>query len=235
MSLTDQFKNGSVNFLKSHRLIMKEIAAADRFTRKAQGNQVFKFSMNGHIDFQIDAGSAADAANLGLKTLSIIPAAADAGVRALPWVSPDLTKAAAAGTYMKLDAAARWFFTGPIEGCFIYIATRPTGEVYVFHVNANGLTGVANTTAKDSLVRPILAAKGLTLHQRLAHSDYSQLGSTCKGFVYGWKLAGQWRFHVHSLRMVGKTTQVTPTYSTFTPKKFEKHIASTVLPAQGAL
>ncbi len=234
MPLAADFKANPISFLKGHRMIMKEIAPKDRFTRKDKGNQVYSFKMNGYIDIRIDAGDKTDLTTLGVKTLHVVQATADTGVRALPWVSPDLSQQAAAGTYMKLDPAAQWFFTGPIEGCFIYVATRGPAhnpEVFVFHVNANGVTGAANAIAKDGLVRPILASKGLTIRQRLAHADYTKLGSTCQGFVFGRKTGPSWQFYVHSLRMIGKTKQITPTYSAFTPKKFDKHIAANTLPA----
>jgi hypothetical protein len=234
VSLTSQFKLNPVKFLKSHRLLMKEIKPGHRFTRKNHPNQVAKFSMNGHIDLRVDEGDKGDLTTLGVKTLHVIEATADCGVRALPWVEPDLSSASASGTYMKLDAAAQFFVTGPIEGCFVYVATRgnvlANPDIYIFHVNANGVGGHANAIAKDGLVRPILVAKGLTIRQRLSHADYTKVGSTCQGFVYGWKAAGKWNFQVHSLQMVGKTKQITPTYAAFTPKKFSRHIDSMYLP-----
>jgi hypothetical protein len=136
----------------------------------------------------------------GARELRIVPAGADAGVRYLPYQADKLT-------YMRLDPAARWVFTGPIEGCFVYVVTHG-GNTYLFHVNANAVGGAGNALTKDTKLRAALNTLlpgGVIVH-RLARDDYGTMppeGRPFRGFVYGRDTGGGWEFRFFSFILDG--------------------------------
>jgi hypothetical protein len=137
----------------------------------------------------------------GAYEIRIVDAALDAGVRYLPYQANKLS-------YIRLDAAAQWIFTGPIEGCFVYVVTHG-GNTYLIHVNANAVADpVANAVAKDTKLRTAVNAflPGGVITHRLSRADYSPLPGEVRpfrGFVYG-RLAGvAWEFRYHSFILNG--------------------------------
>lgn len=137
----------------------------------------------------------------GAYEIRIVAAAADAGVRYLPYQADKLS-------YMRLDAAARWIFTGPIEGCFVYVVTHG-GSTYLFHVNANTVPDpAANALAKDTKLRAAVNAllPGGVITHRLSRSAYSPPageGRPFRGFVYGRYTGAAWEFRYHSFILDG--------------------------------
>jgi len=137
----------------------------------------------------------------GAYEIRIVAAGADVGVRYLPYQADKLT-------YMELDAAARWIFTGPIEGCFVYVVTH-SGSTYLFHVNANTVPDpVANALAKDTKLRAAVNAllPGGVITHRLSRSDYyppADEKRPFRGFVYGRYTGAAWEFRYHSFIMNG--------------------------------
>jgi hypothetical protein len=94
---------------------------------------------------------------------------------------------------------------------------------------------VSRSEAKDNAVRPILTSKNLQLVHRLAYADYNNPGFTNRGFVYGWNEGSFWRFHVHSLTLIGKPVVSKLGYHGVAPKRFDQYIGSSALPGQNTL
>ena len=123
----------------------------------------------------------------------------DEGIRFLPWQDNKVT-------YCQLDNQATWFFTGPLQGCHIYVG-EDNGTPYVFHVNDNSSEDDSidkNMAAKDTKVMRLIDAElpNLILTHRLARVDYSSEGKIpYNGFVYGRKLRNEWNFYVHSYEL----------------------------------
>jgi hypothetical protein len=136
----------------------------------------------------------------GARELRIVSAVADVGVRYLPYQADKLT-------YMRLDGAAQWVLTGPIEGCFVYVVTHG-GNTYLFHVNANAVGGGGNALAKDTKLRAAvngLLPGGVITH-RLARDDYGTLPPEARpfrGFVYGRNAGAGWEFRFFSFILHG--------------------------------
>jgi hypothetical protein len=137
----------------------------------------------------------------GARELRIIGAVAEAGVRYLPYQADKLS-------YMRLDVAAQWIYTGPIEGCFVYVVTHG-GHTYLFHVNANIVAGAhANALAKDTKLRAALNTllPGGVVVNRLARDDYAPPAGDhrpFRGFVWGQLTGGGWVFRYHSFIING--------------------------------
>lgn len=155
-------------------------------------------------DFFADIQAWSDAALCkGAREIQIVeaePRGTDAGVRYLPYQENKLT-------YMQLDATARWVFTGPIEGCFVYVVTHD-GNIYLFHVNANTvLDPHENAKIKDTKLRDAvnsLLPSGVITH-RLSRADYAPSADDpqpFRGFVYGQRKA-EWEFRYHSFIING--------------------------------
>jgi hypothetical protein len=136
----------------------------------------------------------------GAREIRVDSAVADAGVRYLPYQEDKLT-------YLQLDAAAQWVFTGPIEGCFVYVITNG-GNTYLFHVNANAVAAGGNALAKDTKLRATLNAlvPGGVITHRLARDDYGTLppeNRPFRGFVYGRHTGAGWEFRFFSFILDG--------------------------------
>lgn len=125
------------------------------------------------------------------------------GIRYLPWVEKKLT-------YRVLDPGAEWLFTGPLQGCYIYIAEDADGRTSVLHVNANDMKDeVENARVKDEKVARALEflPPGSKVTHRLPKSDYWSPDQIFNAFVVGRLRDGRWRFMVHTvLFRMGKTT-----------------------------
>jgi hypothetical protein len=106
----------------------------------------------------------------------------DTGVRYLKWMGNRLTA-------MFLDEDATWVFTGPLQGCHVYVAELEDGGTVLLHANANEVTNEAdNEKAKDDKASAFLAPlKGRVTH-RLARRDYA---SRVPGIVYNGFVAGR--------------------------------------------
>jgi hypothetical protein len=158
-----------------------------------------------YADIEVWSGAALCA---GAHEIRIVASGSDVGVRYLPYQADKLS-------YMKLDAAARWVFTGPIEGCFVYVVTHG-GNTYLFHVNANAVSdSVANATIKDKKLRAAVDAllPGGVISHRLSRDNYFPPADdkrAFRGFVYGKNTGAGWEFRYHSFTMNGAT--VVPLY-----------------------
>jgi hypothetical protein len=223
MSKVSDFKKYPESFLKKHNVRMEEFALPECFEVSDSG-KTHKYKHKGWVDIEIHSGGLH-----GTDNLRIVRSTVDSGVRALPWRDSEMT-------YMKMDGSARWFFTGPIEGCYIYVARGDKmhiSETYVFHVNANSVSGTQNMKAKDDMVIPVMRAKGLVPINRLTYDDYHPHDPTCsgQGFVYGWCGPLGWEFRVHSLSV--KTEKVATGkqgYMTYETRSIKKFLPSQPLP-----
>lgn len=152
----------------------------------------------------------------GSKALSLrLTAGADSGVRVLPWEAGKLTATT-------LDANATTFFTGPLQGCDVFVAQDAAGTVTVLHANANAYQDPEDNEgaklAKADTLTALLGG-GCALTHRLRRRDYQPAdGSPYVGFVYGRSSRAGWRFFVHCVA-------VTP------PSNAKPHIAHQELPA----
>lgn|GEM_PF-5813587 len=138
----------------------------------------------------------------GSKALSlrVLTGGADTGVRYLPWAAYKLTA-------MTLDPGANWFFTGPLQGCDIFIANN-AGTVSVFHVNANDLKNEAeNSQLKLGKAKIMAGIIGTTITHRLSWADYAPKDdSAYNGFVFGRLNHGTWQFYLHTFTVTKKST-----------------------------
>lgn len=129
----------------------------------------------------------------------------DEGVRCLPW-TPDKA------TFTRLDTTTdRLFFTGPLQGCHIYVA-RQQGTWYVVHANYNADTApAANIQAKHTLyelAQNFFDGMGVTDVGALLRPDYMPATQDAyNAFVYGVR-TDTWRFYVHCSTHVNGTWRV---------------------------
>lgn len=108
-------------------------------------------------------------------------------------------------TMMSIPMEARWFFTGPLQGCHVYIASNGM-QMAALHVNMNRETDpVANDTAKGRLRDSALAQyyPGYTVISSLSAGEYRPPGGDpYEAFVIGHANApGDWKFYVHSVNI----------------------------------
>lgn len=112
----------------------------------------------------------------------------DIGIRALPWMADHIT-------YTQMDENARFFATGPLQGCHIYVAgSRRTP--WVFHANNNAGGGDVNANMASKLKMTLdLMSTGLgpqIVSGGLKRNEYSTIGLA--GFVFGVRQNKAWRF-----------------------------------------
>ncbi|MCU0984917.1 MAG: hypothetical protein MUC89_08235 [Acetobacteraceae bacterium] len=125
---------------------------------------------------------------------------ADEGVRFLPWAE-NMT------TFTRLDMANdRLFFTGPLQGCHIYVARQGTAW-YVVHVNYNkDPSPEANLSAKETfyqLAQNFFDGMGVTDVGALRRADYDPgAHAAYNAFAYGVR-TDTWRFYVHAASNAG--------------------------------
>jgi hypothetical protein len=134
-------------------------------------------------------------------SLSLVKSDVATDIRFLPW---EINKV----TYCELDAAASWFFTGPMQGCHIYVGhDSVTGTHYVFHVNANDSDADIdrNMLAKDNKVMRLMDEElpNVRLTHRLSRQEYRS-DKPFEAFVYGRKLRGEWKFYIHCVEFDSK-------------------------------
>lgn len=120
-----------------------------------------------------------------MHTATCFETATDQGIRFLPWIENHVT-------FMKIDANARTFFTGPLSGCAIYFGQDTGGNWWAFHANRNNSTnGVA---VKGSMTKATIDTAGLNVtvkHSAVYKQDYSDLG-----FAFGEIKDNAWKFYV---------------------------------------
>jgi hypothetical protein len=139
--------------------------------------------------------------------LAVSKGGPDTGVRFLRWQDNKLT-----GTV--LDENASLVFTGPLQGCNVYVATVPggtgEGETVLMHANANDApTEAENEPIKAGKARDFAADMGgARITHRLSRADYAPAsGDPYNGFVYGQKQAdGSWNFFAYTLILGASAT-----------------------------
>ena len=116
----------------------------------------------------------------------------DQGIRFLPWEANHVT-------CMAIDANARTFFTGPLQGCAIYFAQTPTGAWWAFHSNRNNHGGINNNGTKTAMTLntiPLIGTPLAVKHYALYGSQY-----TDQGFVFGVRSGTNWKFYAANLAL----------------------------------
>lgn len=120
-----------------------------------------------------------------MHTVNVNQGPVDLGIRFLPWNADCVT-------YMKLDPAARTFFTGPINGCSIYLGTVGA-DWWAFHANRNN-AGAHNAGMKASMTDEVNIR--LPVPVRIRHGVVYQTDYHDFGFVCGRFKDNKWRFYV---------------------------------------
>lgn len=130
-----------------------------------------------------------------LHSVTCFPGAADLGIRFLPW-EPNCV------TCMEIDANARTFFTGPLQGCAIYLGqANGNGNFWAFHANRNNSGTVDNNAIKTSMTINTIPCLGTPITVRYAAlygTDY-----TDQGFVFGQRSGTTWTFYAANLAIAG--------------------------------
>src|ERR1043165_1873447 len=145
MQVTGGFNNWGGNWTAVEYAMLPGAFTKFRFLESGQQHWV-----NGQFvtePSRIGKGSSA------LHTVLVEHDANDRGIRFLPWLANGVT-------YMTLDPAARTFFTGPINGCSVYLGQDPGGTWWAFHSNRNNI-GAHNAAVKANMtdtVRGLLNA-----------------------------------------------------------------------------
>jgi len=150
-----------------------------KFRFRESGLQYFKQGKAVTMPDRIGKGSTA------LHMVEVDHGGIDLGIRFLPWKANTVT-------YMTLDNAATTFFTGPINGCSIYLGGAG-GTWWAFHANRNNI-GAHNAGVKATMtdnVRALLPVAVPVTHSVVYQHDYNDLGFVCGKIKHG-----QWRFYV---------------------------------------
>lgn len=105
-------------------------------------------------------------------------------------------------THLTLSTTSRWFFTGPLEGCHVYVATGG-GPPVVIHANANATGGLSNAAVKNSQSQHVAAGlPGYIITKTLVADDYKPgNGDPYRAFVFGINASAGWRFYCHSINL----------------------------------
>lgn len=134
---------------------------------------------------------------IGLHQITIVSQTLNHGIQYLPW-APDKS------TYMRVDPNATLIFTGPLQGCNIYIGDNG-GIPIIFHCNYNSEPAPAlNEQMKTGM---FTTASGLA-HSQMSRGRYVRsqymTANTLEAFVFGWKRpGGNWEFYGHSYGLGG--------------------------------
>ncbi len=110
----------------------------------------------------------------------------DVGVRWLPYKLGFVT-------YMEVDNAATFIFTGELSGCTVAVGDAG-GFIYYFHSFApNGFHGVAARNLQRAMIDHI--ANGINLN----HMAYAENTIDYNGFAFGFgkKSGNHWKFHIY--------------------------------------
>jgi hypothetical protein len=138
--------------------------------------------------------------------ITVVKAAPPAdGVVFLPWTEDTATS-------ILLSNQAKYFFTGPLDACHVYIARDHHGNLLAMHVNSNKNKGdkAANARAKSGMADETLRnlSAGFRIVKSLTDTDYKPTdGSPCNAFVMGINTGGTWDFYVHSVKMPALTIE----------------------------
>jgi hypothetical protein len=222
MSMTAQFIQNHARILAEPHSFERDSTApktADALTMKLHGAGVTRYtqkssgpffgtaigrplgSYNGslvsgdgpHVVNMINGAEAPKMAR-GIYAVRLDGTTTDEGVRYLPWAE-NMT------TFMRLDSGTdKLFFTGPLQGCHIYVARQGT-TWYVVHVNYNkDPSAEGNLSAKETfyqLAQNFFDGMGATDVGALRRADYDPGGRTAyNAFAYG-IYTDTWRFYVH--------------------------------------
>jgi hypothetical protein len=126
-----------------------------------------------------------------LHSVTCFPTASDQGIRFLPWEANCVT-------CTEIDGNARTFFTGPLQGCAIYLGrANGNGNWWAFHANRNNSGTVDNNAIKSAMTVSTVVCLGTPItmkHQALYGQDY-----TDQGFVFGQVSSNQWKFYAANL------------------------------------
>jgi hypothetical protein len=117
-------------------------------------------------------------------------------------------------TYLTLDAGARLFLTGPINGCHIFVTQGPAGGVTVMHVNWNQIATntpagvIANRNQKFLLANNLRTAMGAPAFSNVLVYQPEPLVvdyHSYLGFAVGRKKthAAPWEFFVYGIGGLG--------------------------------
>jgi hypothetical protein len=143
------------------------------------------------VDFSVDL-----AGGLAQITIARSGGTASNGVIYLPF-KEDTT------TFLPLDAGASWFFTGPLEGCHVYVATSPGGQPVVIHANANASSAATNARIKQDQANHVTGGLvgGYAITKTLTAADYKPANTDpYRAFVFGVNNGG-WTFYMHSINL----------------------------------
>jgi hypothetical protein len=126
-----------------------------------------------------------------LHSVTCFPVTADQGIRFLPWEADHVT-------FMEIDANARTFFTGPLQGCMIILGfCAATGNWWAFHANRNNAGGPNNNAMKTAMTMDTVQLIGATVSIRHAARYGSEY--TDQGFVFGQRSGNSWKFYAANL------------------------------------
>jgi hypothetical protein len=146
-------------------------------------------SLDGSISVVESASLARD-----IFAIRLVPGKTDLGVRYLPWEDNKTT-------FIRLLSTDKLFFTGPLQGCHIYVG-RIGDAFYVSHANWNKDTSPAgNLMAKDTcaeVAKNYFDGMGVIDVGALRMSDYKPVNPMVpyNGFVFGIR-TDTWRFYYH--------------------------------------
>jgi hypothetical protein len=205
LDLSESFMFASELFLAKHPVRLSglgnNISAPDVFIITYQlGGEAIYFAQkpSKHLTISLEEGANKTAP----KSLKLVESIVATDIRFLPWQADKVT-------YCELDSQAGWFFTGPMQGCHIYVGYDSAAHTsYVFHVNANSQdTDIdRNIVAKDNKVIHLVdqMLPNVKITHRLGRDEYRSADKAFEAFFYGHKLHDEWRFYVHCVEFDGK-------------------------------
>lgn len=165
-----------------------------QFTFRESGLQYFHKGQAVTMPDRVGKGNSA------MHTVQVSQGPVDRGIRFLPWQ-------ANAVTYMALDPAATTFFTGPINGCSVYLGQQ-WGTWWAFHANRNN-AGAHNAATKAGMTDDVRA--NLPVRVDIMHSVVYQHEYHNFGFVCGQIKNGRWKFYVVDTAMTATAGTYTQT------------------------
>ena len=203
---TTTFIADPVTYLQNHPTGLSVREGADEFVMRFQSHTFGiqeDYSPTGTAYFGIQVSdNNTKYPGIGLHQITLVQMVTNHGIQYLPWKDDH-------STFMQVDANATLFFTGPLQGCNIYIGDSG-GNPIVFHTNYNSNP---NPTGNEQIKRGMFyTASGLSNSEvsrgRLERGTYMAHG-VLEAFVFGWKRpGGNWEFFYHSYSLGGGGTAV---------------------------
>jgi len=147
--------------------------------------QAITYAGAGRVTAQVDAGE--DWSASPLRVIVQDPANVNHPlISFLPWAEGTCT-------YTTVDGNANVFMTGPLEGCWIFVATAAGQPPLVIHANSNNIGDPAQSaTAKNNCAATILALPAFAAY---GHGVRLITPYLYPAFVYGIQApAGTWTF-----------------------------------------